>query len=88
MSHNPWQVDSIEAFSFLKCPECVFDTQGEDIFQNHAIERHPLSILFFASNVKVGLVKGSSNSNFVHTAYGKTFCHSHTVKFSQKLLPE
>ena len=23
--------------------------------------------------------KGSSNSNFVHTACGKSFCHSHTV---------
>ena len=55
-------------------------------WQNFAIW---LSIFgFFASNVKEGLVKGSSNSNFVHTAYGKTFCHSHTVKFSQKILPE
>ena len=42
-----------------------------------------INFWFFASNVK-----GSSNSNFVHTAYGKTFCHSHTVKFSQKILPE
>ena len=47
---NPWLVNSIQAFIFLKCPECIFDTQEEDIFQEHAIERHPLSIVFFANS--------------------------------------
>ena len=48
MNGNPWQVDSIEAFIFLKCPECtLFFTKDEDIFQLHANEYHPLSVVFF-----------------------------------------
>ena len=47
---NPWVVDSIQAFTFLKCPECIFDTQGMDVFQTHAVENHPLSIAFFGSD--------------------------------------
>ena len=46
---NPWLVDSIQAFTFLKCPECVFDTKEVDNFQNHAIENHPLSIVLFGN---------------------------------------
>ena len=44
---NPWKVSSIQAFTFLKCPECNFDTKEEDNFQCHAIENHPLSFVFF-----------------------------------------
>ena len=33
-TYNPWNVDSIQDFSFLKCPECPFDAKQEDIFQN------------------------------------------------------
>ena len=47
MEENPWQVDSVQAFSFLKCPECIFDTQEEDFFQVHATENHPLSFVLF-----------------------------------------
>ena len=47
---NPWQVDSIQAFTFLKCPECIFDTQGEDTFQSHAVKNHPLSVVFFGKD--------------------------------------
>ena len=47
MEENPWQVDSVQAFSFLKCPECIFDTKEEDFFQVHAIEKHPLSFVLF-----------------------------------------
>ena len=45
--YNPWFVESLEAFSFFKCPECKFDTQGEYFFQVHATENHPLSFVFF-----------------------------------------
>jgi len=44
---NPWLVDSIQAFWFLKCPECVFDTKEADSFQEHAVENHPSSVEFF-----------------------------------------
>ena len=47
MTENPWQVDSIEDFLCLKCPECNFDTQEEDIFQDHAMGNHPLSSALF-----------------------------------------
>ena len=50
ITDNPWNVDSIEAFSCLKCPECDFNTKEEDFFQNHAVENHPLSFIFFGKS--------------------------------------
>ena len=47
MDTNPWLVDSIQAFSFLKCPECVFDTKDRDFFQDHAVLNHPMSYVLF-----------------------------------------
>ena len=49
--NNPWFVESIEAFTFLKCPECKFDTQEEYFFQVHATENHPLSFVFFGKTL-------------------------------------
>jgi hypothetical protein len=54
---NPWNVDSVQAFSFLKCPECTFDAKEEDIFQFHAVENHPLSYVFFGKVFKEEEVK-------------------------------
>ena len=45
MNKNPWEVESIMAFYFLKCPECEFDTQKETDFEEHAKENHPLSLV-------------------------------------------
>ena len=47
MDDNPWLVDSIHSFSVFKCPECIFDSKEEDNFQDHAIQNHPLSFVFF-----------------------------------------
>ena len=47
MNNNPWLVESIQDFYFLKCPECDFDSKEENSFQNHAVENHPLSFVFF-----------------------------------------
>ena len=47
MTSNPWQVKSIQAFSCLKCPECDFDTKEENLFEYHATENHPLSLVLF-----------------------------------------
>ena len=47
MSDNPWLVESIQDFSYFKCPECVFDTKEEETFEDHATENHPLSFGFF-----------------------------------------
>ena len=47
---NPWQVDSIQAFSYLKCPECVFETKEENDFETHALDNHPLAFVLFGKN--------------------------------------
>ena len=47
MAHNPWKVESIQDFYFLKCPECNFDTKEENSFENHATVNHPLSFVLF-----------------------------------------
>ena len=47
MDGNPWQVASLQDFLYLKCPECTFDTQEDLSFQDHALENHPLSFVFF-----------------------------------------
>ena len=52
MSENPWNVESVQDFWYLKCPECFFDTQEEDIFQLHAVENHPLSHWLFGVTKK------------------------------------
>ena len=47
MEINPWKVNSLEAFTCLKCPECAFFSKEESNFRNHATENHPLSSEFF-----------------------------------------
>ena len=47
MHGNPWKVESIQAFSCLKCPECTFFTKKENNFENHALRNHPLSKVLF-----------------------------------------
>ena len=51
MDINPWQVESIQAFYFLKCPECAFDTKEENYFHEHALENHPLSLVIFWNKI-------------------------------------
>ena len=47
MAENPWHVESILAFYYLKCPECEFDSREENNFVHHAKEYHPLSNVLF-----------------------------------------
>ena len=47
MSDNPWQVDSIQDFVFLNCPECHFKTKEEVYFQEHAVTNHPMCFVLF-----------------------------------------
>ena len=46
-NNNPWDVTSINSFDFLCCPECVFRSKEESIFEKHALENHPKSKKFF-----------------------------------------
>ena len=47
MASNPWLVDDIEAFSFYCCPECVFRSKEDNVFQAHALQNHVQSKAFF-----------------------------------------
>ena len=47
---NPWEVDSIQDFFRLKCPECAFFSQHESSFQKHAVKNHALSHILFSKN--------------------------------------
>ena len=50
MNSNPWQVDSIQTFYCLKCPECMFFSHEEFNFKHHALENHPLSYFLFGKS--------------------------------------
>ena len=78
MNTNPWQVDSIEAFSCLKCPECDFYSRDENYFQNHAMANHPCSVVFFGKHEEyIALTpeeynkKFNKQSNFDKTSYNQ-----------------
>ena len=51
MNLNPWNVSSIDEFSYLNCPECNFHTKEKDNFQDHATKNHPLSAVLFSKEV-------------------------------------
>ena len=50
IAENPWFVDSIHDFWYLKCPECAYDSKEETDFQLHATENHPLSSVLFTDS--------------------------------------
>ena len=52
MTENPWKVDSIQDFLCFKCPECDFNSKLDDVFEEHAIENHPLSFTIFGKTCK------------------------------------
>ena len=54
---NPWEVESIQDFSCLKCPECVFFTKEENDFENHAVANHPLSAMLFDGTISSGEIE-------------------------------
>ena len=62
MAENPWQVESIKAFYYLKCPECQYHTKEENLFENHAVENHPLSNVFFENKTVTKLFDTKSKS--------------------------
>ena len=44
MNSNPWNVGSINEFSYLNCPECDFHTKEKKDFQDHATRCLPCTI--------------------------------------------
>ena len=53
MNSNPWNVGSIDDFSYFNCPECTFHTKEKTNFQDHAENNHPLSSVLFCKPTKV-----------------------------------
>ena len=51
MNFNPWNVSSIDEFSYLHCPECTFLVKEKTSFQDHARRNHPLSAVLFSKEV-------------------------------------
>ncbi len=64
MNLNPWLVESLEAFSFLCCPECVYRSKEANSFQVHAMQNHPQSLALFCG-AETDFVKHESSSNDV-----------------------
>ena len=73
MSINPWVVDNIQAFYFLKCPECNFINKEESTFQDHAVENHPLSSAFYGESdktiEKIGIFDDFTEENESNDAF-------------------
>ena len=58
MDRNPWLVDSLDAFSYWCCPECVYRSKDTSSFQAHALQNHPQSLaLFCGASSSDSLVK-------------------------------
>lgn len=44
---NPWQVENLDAFTYICCPECTYRTKDAVPFECHALQNHPDAKLFF-----------------------------------------
>ena len=44
---NPWEVENLEKFLFLNCPECRYKTKKKKFFHRHAMRKHPKSAVLF-----------------------------------------
>ena len=97
MAENPWQVESVHSFLYLKCPECVFDTkyENEDIFEHHALENHPWSDVLFGNMIQVkptaveskilDSIKIENNDNFEEFCQSYSSDIAHENSFSQPM---
>ena len=48
---NPWQVENLEGFMYLCCPECAFKSKTEPSFKEHALKNHPQCKVFFEHDI-------------------------------------
>ena len=49
---NPWKADNLQPFWYLNCPECTFKVKEENLFQDHAVKKHPLSSVLFGDKIE------------------------------------
>lgn len=50
---NPWNGKDVMDFNFFCCPECDYQSKTVTLFQNHALDSHPLSKEVFEKSVQV-----------------------------------
>ena len=81
MTFNPWEVESLQAFLFLKCPECHFDTQEEVIFEDHALQNHPLAFVLFGKECKEEQFEASIGNN-------QEYYEHFSENYNDEILPE
>ena len=63
MNSNPWNVESIDEFSYFNCPECTFHSKEKVYFQDHATRNHPLSSVLFCKGTKVIIFSNRNKLN-------------------------
>ena len=65
---NPWEVQSIYDFNYFCCPECIFQSKEELLFQEHALQTHEQSKTFFQNSNDISCENDedtfSENHNF------------------------
>ena len=65
---NPWEVQSIYDFNYFCCPECIFQSKEELLFQEHALLTHEQSKTFFQNSNDISCENDedtfSENHNF------------------------
>jgi len=97
LAKNPWLVESVHSFLFLKCPECVFDTEYENeaTFEHHALENHPWSNVLFSDMININptaienqilnSIKVENHDNFeeLNQSYNSDIAHENS--FSQPM---
>ena len=61
MIANPWNVLTIEEFSYFNCPECFFRAKELLKFEDHATMNHPLSFVLFGESSELMLTKENND---------------------------
>jgi hypothetical protein len=84
---NPWNVESVQEFSFLNCPECSFKTKSSKLFCDHAVENHPLSKVLLDSKSDydksmIGVVK---NEEILKSLISPEFMEQFANRFVETL---
>ena len=79
---NPWEVQSIYDFNFFCCPECIFQSKEEILFQEHALQTHEQSKTFFqnSNDISYGNEEDTFSENHNFDEYiivePNTYCKS------------
>ena len=80
MEINPWLVESVQVFSCLKCPECIFFSAEDNIFKDHAIKNHSKSFALFGKPTKEAGVFSTKTEIFLKEA-SETLFTEKDIKF-------